>query len=112
MIIFRRLILRCGAIAASASLTLLSSVAFGASPVSAPARPNMGTQIVVPGEPVEQIRKNSRAHSNKLRNKVSIERDNSAAIDSAAEFDSLLSKANSLPKTEFPTYAADVQIGK
>lgn len=112
MNIMHRLVWRRGTIAASAASVLLSSAAFSASPVSPPPRPNAGKQIVVPGESPEQLRQNSRAHSNKLRNKVQVERDETASIDNAAAVNPLSSTAISLPKTAALTDAADVHIGK
>lgn len=84
--------------AAIATVFLLSSPAFSASKVSPPPRVNAGKQIIRPGETPEQAKRNAAAHSNKLRNKVTIERALAASVDGAAPVTPLPASSVSLAK--------------
>lgn len=85
---------------ASASLFLMSSSAFSASRVSPPPRLNAGNQIVRPGETPELAKQNKRAHSNKLRNKVTIERAVAASAATAMPAAPLSNALSATPASE------------
>lgn len=81
----------------AAGLLLLSSTALAAPRVSPPPRPFVGKQIVRPGETIELMKQHARAHSNKVRNKVTAERALAASVNNVRPAEPLQPQLASQP---------------